>query len=145
MALHILKTAVGIKDIEALRRRQARKTVRDGGTATLPSVTRRKPRRAGELAEGSSLYWVIQGMIRVRQEIVEFVEAYDEEGEWIGVFVLDAGLVPTAPVEHKGFQGWRYLEGEAVPADAGAAGEGAAGDGAMPADMEAELRALGLL
>ncbi|WP_207461696.1 DUF1489 family protein [Azospirillum sp. SYSU D00513] len=143
MTLHILKTAVGIKDIDGLRRRQSHKVLRDGETATLPSITRRRPRRAAELDEDSCVYWVIKGMIRARQTIVEFIEAYDDDGDWIGVFVLDAELVPVRPVERKGFQGWHYLEGEAVPRDARPGDEADAE--AMPADMEAELRELGLL
>jgi hypothetical protein len=52
-------------------------------------------------------------------------------------------LVPVMGRPTRPFQGWRYLEAEAAPADLGEAGRG--GVEALPEAMRRELQALGLL
>ena len=71
MALHLLKLCVGcdsIEDLEewiALRLKEAR---RAGKPPEHSHVTRMIPKRAEELVDGGSLYWVIRGNVQVRQQ-----------------------------------------------------------------------------
>ena len=67
MSLHLVKLCVGVGEISELadwqkRRRREKKRVYH--------VTRMMPRRAAELLDGGSLYWVIRGLILVRQRII---------------------------------------------------------------------------
>ncbi len=143
MTLHIIKLAVGIQDVEhlatvqALRLKQARA---GGGPAILRHVTRNTPRRAAELLDGGSMYWVIKGFVRVRQRLLA-VEAVTEGEKPRCALVLDPKLAPTVLRAHRPFQGWRYLRPEDATPDAGAR-ESRTG---MPEQMAAELRDLGLL
>ena len=74
MALHLIKLAVGVNDlahmktVQAARRKQRRQTPRSPHWV----YTRNTPRRADELLAGGSLYWVVRGVIRCRQELVGF-------------------------------------------------------------------------
>ncbi|MBL8658183.1 MAG: DUF1489 domain-containing protein [Rhodospirillales bacterium] len=163
--MHLLKLAVGIDTVAHLREAQGR---RRGAAPTVSHVTRHTPKRATELLDGGSLYWVIRGVIRVRQRLVGIEPASTSAlaGDGGGGegpaptsartcrLLLDPVLTPTVPRGHRAFQGWRYLRSEDAPADApadvsAAAGEGADGGtettGGLPAAMVAELARLGLL
>ncbi len=142
MALHLIKLAVGVdnlahmKKVQAARRKERRQSPRSPHWV----YTRNSPRRSGDL-EGGSLYWVIRGVIRVRQELVGFEDDFDEEsGKKFCRIKLKRTLIQTAPRACKAFQGWRYLEPERAPPDL------SSGDTAdMPPEMAAELKRLGLL
>jgi hypothetical protein len=136
MTLHLLKTALGIKDLGGLRRRQNRWARQHDGAPVRVSATRRRPKRAEELA-GGSVYWILRGSIRARQPIRAFIHSSDEDGRYLGLLLLEPDLIETRPVEHKGFQGWRYLDPADAPPDHG--------EDEPPAEMLAELQALGLL
>ncbi len=143
MTLHLIKLAVGVDDlahmktVQAERRRQRRQSPRSPHWV----YTRNTPRRAAELLDGGSLYWVVRGVIRCRQELVGFEEDIDrDDGKRYCRIEVRRTLVPTAPRTCKAFQGWRYLEPERSPPDL------SKGDTAdMPAAMAAELKRLGLL
>lgn len=139
--LHLLKLSVGPKDVGQLRDIQARRALVD---PPLRHQTRMMPKRAAELTEGGSIYWVVAGFVQVRQRILDVIEDAWDDGTRCAGLVLDPALVPVAARQVKAFQGWRYLAPEAAPADvtAGGAAEGAE---AMPERLRAELRALGLL
>ena len=140
MALHLLKLAVGIENIGHLRAVQERRLAETG---SLCHITRFMPRRAAEVLDGGSLYWVVRNFIRVRQRLLDLrVVKNDETGGNKCAFVLDPELVLTVPVRRRPHQGWRYFEADSAPSDLGASID-AFGD--MPADMAAELRTLGLL
>jgi hypothetical protein len=99
------------------------------------------PRRTEELLAGGSLYWVVRGVIRCRQELVGFDEDFDkEEAHKYCRIKVRRALIPTAPQACKAFQGWRYLDPDRAPPDLA---EGDTGD--MPVEMAAELKRLGLL
>lgn len=143
MPLHLIKLAVGVRDLDHLAELQGRRaTLTDGGETRIPVYTRRLPKRGDELLAGGSIYWVIKGSVLVRQPILAIDTDTDEEGESYCTLHLAADRVPTVPTAHRPFQGWRYLTPEAAPQDLSAAG--GAGD-ELPAEMAAELRALGLL
>ncbi len=143
MALHLIKLAVGVDDLAHMKQLQAarHKQRRQSPRSPYWVYTRNTPRRAGELLDGGSLYWVVRGVIRCRQELVGFEEDADaEDGRKYCRIKVRRTLVSTAPQTCKAFQGWRYLESERAPPDL------SKGDTAdMPAEMAAELKRLGLL
>ena len=143
MVLHLIKLAVGVdslahmKEVQAARRKQRRQTPRSPHWV----YTRNTPRRSEELLDGGSLYWVVRGVIRCRQELVGFDEDFDrEEARKYCRIKVKRTIVATVPVAFKPFQGWRYLEPERAPPDLS---RGDTRD--MPVEMAAELKRLGLL
>jgi hypothetical protein len=139
--LHIMKLAVGIRDIAHLREVQAERAKQ---MPPLRHRTRNFPRRAAEIADGGSMYWVIAGAMLVRQRVLDVIEDEWDDGSRCAGIVLQKTLVPVAGRTTKPFQGWRYLEPEAAPADL-VAGARAKGEEELPPAMKQELRALGLL
>ncbi len=139
--LHIMKLAVGIRDLAHLQSVQAARLAAD---PPLRHRTRNFPRRAAEVVDGGSIYWVVSGAVLVRQRILEIAEAQWEDGSACAALVLDPALVPVAGRPVRAFQGWRYLEAAAAPPDLAAI---AVAEGAeqMPEPMRRELRELGLL
>ena len=146
MALHMLKMCVGINSVAQLRERQGERLGRleaAGQPARLAHWTRNFPRRAAQILDGGSLYWIIRGQVRVRQRITS-LDCLKAEGTGKRcAIILDADLIETVLQPRRPMQGWRYFEPEDVPADLspGAAAEAAA----MPVEMAEELRELGLL
>jgi hypothetical protein len=143
MVLHLIKLAVGVdslahmKEVQAARRKQRRQTPRSPHWV----YTRNTPRRSEELLDGGSLYWVVRGVIRCRQELVGFDEDFDrEEARKYCRIKVRRSLVPTSPRACRAFQGWRYLTPGDAPPDLS---RGDTSD--MPPEMAAELKRLGLL
>lgn len=139
--LHLAKLAVGIRDIDHLRQVQAQ---RQRERPPLRHLTRNFPRRAAEILEGGSLYWVVAGSMLVRQRVTDIVEDHWDDGTRCAGLLLDAELVPLIGRPTKAFQGWRYLAATDAPADL-APGESARGEQDLPDGLRRELRALGLL
>jgi len=137
--LHLLKMAVGVGDIDELRRFRAARLKERGASLV---YTRNHPRRTAEVLAGGSIYWVIRGQIRVRQLVTGFRSERDDNGRTYCLIEVDHELVPTLLRPWRPFQGWRYLTPADAPPDASA---GPGGIAAMPERMLAELRALGLL
>lgn len=139
--LHLVKMAVGIADLDELRRVRAARAEQLGGSFVR---TRNYPRRAEEVLRGGSLYWVIRGQIRARQRIEDFRSERDDKGRAHCLIEVAPELIATVWRPWRPFQGWRYLSSVDAPPDRpGDEGDGEAG--CMPARMAAELRALGLL
>ena len=138
MPLHLIKMCVGISDVEHLRavRAQRRKAQPDCLVRT-----RNLPKRAEEVLDGGSLYWVIKGYVRCRQRILDISSEQDEEGQRRCVLQLEHEIVTTALQPRQPFQGWRYLEHADIPPGA----RGFDGDYGFPPEMARELRELGLL
>jgi hypothetical protein len=145
MALHLMRLAVGIRDIEHLaavqKKRKRIRLPKKAGVA-VPSYTTHMPKRTEDLLDGGSLYWVIKGWMRVRQRLRGFRPYVDDEGRARCMLLLDPVLVPVLPTALRPFQGWRYLAPADAPVDLAKAGKGTA---KMPPKMLAELRELGLL
>jgi hypothetical protein len=134
--LHLLKLAVGINDVDQLRRIRAARAAERGGSWV---YTRNHPRRATEVLAGGSIYWIIRGHVRVRQLVSGFSSQRDDNGRRYCLIEVDDELVPTLPRAWRPFQGWRYLTAEDAPADRSDRAE-------PPSDhMLAELRALSLI
>ena len=137
--IHVIKLAVGIRDPDHLVQVQRMWAERRGDLSARRGYTRRKPTRDDVV--GGSLYWVIQGLIRCRQEILGFESAVDDEGKPYCLIKLAPEPVLTVPTPRRPFQGWRYLDPKEAPPDlaAGVSGE------PPPEEMLAELKELGLL
>jgi len=137
MPLHLIKLASGVKDIEGLQRRLSH-----GGPIAIR--TRNMPKRADELLDGGSLFWVGGGSALGRQVILEVGTGTYPDGSACAVIVLDGTVVPVERQPHKAFQGWRYLEAAKAPRDI-LPGAVATVSEEMPKAMRKELQALGLL
>ena len=139
--LHLTKLAVGVRDIEHLRALQAERAVRN---PPLRHRTRSFPRRANEVLDGGSMYWVIGGSLLARQRIIDIIEDLRDDGSACTGLVLHPDLVPLAGRPTKPFQGWRYLLAADAPPDLARAPM-VKGEAALPATLRHELRALCLL
>jgi hypothetical protein len=145
MPVHLIKLCVGadsVKDLEewiALKLKDKRKR---GEKPEHIHRTRMVPKRAAELTDGGSLYWVIRGEIACRQQLRDVRPFRDKDGVGRCGLVLDRKVVLVAGRPFRAFQGWRYLAAKDAPADLDRAAPGAA---AMPEKMRRELRELGLM
>jgi hypothetical protein len=143
MAINIVKLCVGATSIEDLANWQERQQFNRLGLGLDPRPvcdTRMTPKRAGEVTIGGSLYWVIKGVILVRQVIEDIVTFDDGSGRSRCELVLNPELIKTAPQRRKAFQGWRYFENKDAPPDLTVA----TGGEALPEDLRAELIELGI-
>ena len=114
--LNLIKLCVGIDSIEDLIAWRARHNP-NGLETRSQHVTRMWPRRADELLNGGSLYWVIRGVIQARQRIVALNEAIGQDGIRRCAIVMDPEIIRTAPAQRRPFQGWRYLAADDAPPD----------------------------
>lgn len=146
MTVHLLKLCVGIDTVRQLEDVQAGRRERlqaEGREPLNVHITRNTPRRADEIVNGGSLYWVIRRRIQVRQKILRIDALRDLDGRPRCGLVLDPGLVRVEPRPCRAFQGWRYLDIADAPGDRAAANDDA--DDNMPEEMHRELQALGLI
>jgi hypothetical protein len=120
MALHMIKLCVGCDSVEDLaewieyRLKEARKA---GKPPEHHHVTRMVPKRIPELLDGGSLYWVVKGIVQVRQRLTDIRPFVDEEGVGRCRLVLDPKVVRTEWQPKRPFQGWRYLVANEAPRD----------------------------
>ncbi len=137
--VHLLKLAVGVRDIAHLRQVQA---ARAASRPPLRHQTRNAPRRTAEIVDGGSIYWVVAGTLLVRQRILDItVDQWDDDTRCTGL-VLDPALVQVEGRPVKAFQGWRYLEATDAPPDLDVR---ALEPGAMPPALRNALRSLCLI
>ncbi len=143
MALHLIKLCVGCDSIEDLEAwiREKRKRTR-GKTTEHIHTTRMVPKRAEELIDGGSLYWVIRGAVTCRQSLIAVRPFVDGNGVGRCRLVLLPKVVPVEPRPWRAFQGWRYLPAKDAPRDLDRAAPGARN---MPETLRRELQQLGLL
>ncbi|MGB0922322.1 MAG: DUF1489 family protein [Alphaproteobacteria bacterium] len=142
MTVHLIKLCVGIEDVAHLQRLQKQRLKGKRGKArVLHHHTRMTPKRADEILDGGSLYWVIKGVVRVRQRIIGIEQGVDWEGRKACILTLDPMNVPVRPTPRRPFQGWRYLAAEDAPVDLQ---EGESAEALDPA-MAKELGDMGLL
>jgi hypothetical protein len=145
MSLHLIKLSVGMTtpaELEAFMNRRLR--VGD----ELMHTTRMVPKRASELLNGGSIYWVMKGHITCRQRLKDirvFTDEGDNEGER-GLtrchLVFEPLVIAVRPVPRRPFQGWRYLNGQDTPPDLYSHDADTA---QMPEEMRENLLKMGLL
>ena len=114
--LNILKLSVGTKSVEGLEKWQRGKRAQ-GGDGMPRHVTRMWPKRAEELLDGGSIFWVIQGVVLARQRILRLDEVRRADGVRRCGLVLEPKLIRTEAQPRRPFQGWRYLPGSEAPRD----------------------------
>jgi len=144
MPLHLIKLSVGtesVADLEEWIKLKQEKRKR-GQRPERAHITRMVPKRADELTDGGSIYWVIKGQIMCRERILAVTPFTGKDGIGRCRLVLDAKCVLVEPRPRSAFQGWRYLEDKDAPRDLSKVDRGAA---RMPEQMRRELRELGLL
>lgn len=145
MPLHLQKLSVGCDSPDELRR-WIDECVADRRRRGAPQehihTTRMAPKRAAELLDGGSVYWVIKGVILVRQPLVDLRSARGADGIERCEIVMTPELTPVRPTPRRAFQGWRYLPVHEAPPDLADDQRLAPG---LPAHLVAELRTLGLL
>lgn len=145
MPLHLIKLCVGcdsVRDLKDWIRQRLKDKRKRGEKPEHIHRTRMVPKRAAELVDGGSLYWVIRGEIACRQRIRDVRPFRDRDGTSRCALVLDPKVVLVEPRLYRAFQGWRYLAAKDAPRDLSAAAPGAA---AMPEKLRRELRELGLI
>jgi len=145
MSLHLIKLCVGcdsVRDLEGWIKQKLKDKRKRGEKPEHIHRTRMVPKRADELTDGGSLYWVIRGEIMCRQRIRAVRPFRDKDGVGRCGLVLEPKLVLVTPRPYRAFQGWRYLKAADAPRDLDKAAPGAA---AMPEKLRRELRELGLM
>jgi hypothetical protein len=156
--LHLIKLCVGCDSVRNLEDWIKEKLKARGGSGRAASggrtggsnrgrrernhTTRMVPKRAAEILDGGSLYWVIRGQIMCRERILAVNPFVDKEGVGRCHVVLDCKPVLVEPRPYRAFQGWRYLDPKDAPRDLDRAAPGARD---MPEALRRELRDLGLL
>lgn len=144
MPLHLLKLCVGAGSIADLEGFIARRLA-DRGAAGRPvehvHTTRMVPKRAAEILDGGSLYWVIRGQIAARQRLLTIRPFTDADGIGRCDLVLEPTVTPVLPKPCRPFQGWRYLADDTKPRDLDVAG----GASQMPETLRYALRELCLI
>ena len=140
--LHLIKLAAGCDSPEQLAAWQAERKWRFGRVF---HRTRMMPRRRVELLTGGSIFWVIRGLVQVRQKLLDIEPSQDEEGGRRTLFILDEELVRTESAPWRIFQGWRYLAVGDAPLDRKEGLGRPAGFEEMPEPMFSELQELGLI
>jgi hypothetical protein len=141
--LHLIKLCVGVETLDELRAWQKQRLAekkKKGQKPELVHITRQTPKRAEEILEGGSLYWVIKGQIAARQELLE-LRAMTRNGVSHCGLVYDKKLVPVMRRPRSAFQGWRYFDPKDAPPDVGSV----KGSKGLPEALQQELAALGLL
>ena len=145
MPLHLIKLCVGCDSVRDLEDWIAQKLKAKRKTGEKPEHihrTRMMPKRAEELVDGGSLYWVIRGEVMCRQRLRDVRPFRDKGGIGRCGLVLDPKVILVEPRPYRAFQGWRYLAANDAPRDLDKAVKGAA---AMPETLRRELRELGLM
>ena len=136
MLLNLIKLCVGSDTPDELM--EWRRRHRAQGERVSVVYTRQTPKRADDLLAGGSLYWVMKGLVLIRQPIIA-IETLEEGARRRCEITLEEVLIRTAPQPRRPFQGWRYLEAKDAPADLPHSEVGEA----MSQDLAKELRELG--
>ena len=126
----MIKLCVGVSDVDWLERRAQ-------SGRPLIVHTRMTPKRAAEIEDGGSLFWVIKGVVACRQPIFD-IRTLGEGKTSRCEITLEPKVIRTAPLGRRPFQGWRYLEAKDAPVDLTTVD---AGD--MPPELVEQLRELG--
>ena len=140
--IHMVKLCVGVSTIEELesyRNERAHWWDADYGEEVHVHRTRMMPKRGAEMEGKASIYWVIAGVIGVRQPILRLAQFTDAEGKNYCDIIMSPDMVRTVPYPKRPFQGWRYLPPADAPPDLAANGN----EGAE--ELARDLARLGLI
>lgn len=143
-ALNLVKLCVGADTVDDLVQWQDQRSAdrRARGEDPRPRhVTRMWPRRADELLDGGSLYWVFRGAILARQQIEDLQEVIDEQGIRRCAIVMSPKIVHVETRPRRPFQGWRYLTGDDAPLDL----DGPTAEVGLPVELALALNDIGVV
>ncbi|MEM6637921.1 MAG: DUF1489 domain-containing protein [Pseudomonadota bacterium] len=142
--VNLIKLCVGAERVEDLTRWQT--NARAKGPDGLPRhVTRMWPKRATEILNGGSLYWVFKGVVLARQRIIRLDEVLGQDGITRCGIVLDPEVYRTETMPKRPFQGWRYLDPQVSPRDLTSdASRRRATEDRLPPKLEAALAEIGV-
>lgn len=135
MPLHLIKLCVGADTPDDLR---AWRESTEGRSRANRVHTRQTPKRAAEIVDGGSLFWVFKGVVLIRQQVLG-IETLGEGVLKRCEIQLDSPMIRTAPQPRRAFQGWRYLEAKDAPGDLPTDESGEM----MSPDLARQLRELG--
>jgi hypothetical protein len=139
--VNLIKLSVGTETIEDLAAWHA--TKRAQAADGLPRhVTRMWPKRAPEILNGGSIFWVIKGVKQCRQRIDRLDEYIGSDGIRRCAIVLDPEIVRTQNSLKRPFQGWRYLTVEDAPLDLP---KGRDDEEPLPVELNRALAEIGVL
>lgn len=135
MALHLIKLCVGADTPEDLRVWRAQRAA----AGQRPIVhTRQTPKRADNITDGGSLYWVFKGQVLIRQAVLAIETLGEGQAKRCEILLSD-DMIATAPQARRAFQGWRYLTANDAPPDLPRGDD----EVAIPQELAKELRELG--
>ncbi len=138
--VNLVKLSVGTDDVEGLAAWQS--TPQAQTSDGLPRhVTRMWPKRADEILNGGSIYWVIKGVIQCRQRILRLDEKIGDDGIRRCAIVSDPTLIRVAATPKRAFQGWRYLPAPDAPSDLRS---GQQNEESLPPELSKALAAIGV-
>lgn len=138
--LNLVKLCVGVEHPDELMAWQQQRITQTGYNHPT-HVTRMWPRRADELLNGGSLYWVMRGEIKARQAITDLKEVRGEDGIRRCCIILGQDMIRTVIVPRRAFQGWRYLDVQSAPEDLP---DGSLTDDVLPDELASALVNLGV-
>jgi hypothetical protein len=143
VTLHLIKLSVGpdsLADLARWQNARLKEKKKKREPLLLQHVTRMTPKRAEELLNGGSIYWVIKGQIVARQTLVD-LKPVKKNGKPHCAIVYQPKLILVARRRHRPFQGWRYL----LPKDAPPDITDPKSAKNLPQSLKVELADLGLL
>lgn len=139
MTVHLIKLCVGIESVEHLIEARS-KDPRNKGKDYNFHITRFRPKRAEEVLNGGSLFWVMKGFVQARQNIIGLEEVTTDTGKKC-MIKMDKKIFLTENQPRRAFQGWRYLEESSAPKDI----DNNAQILDIPTNLRNELKELGLI
>lgn len=138
--INLVKLCVGAERVEDLLHWQ--NNPRAHGPDGLPRhVTRMWPKRAEEILNGGSLYWVFKGSVLCRQRVLRLDEVDRGDGIRRCGIVLDPEVIRVSATTKRPFQGWRYLKPEDSPRDLP---KGREDEETLPLDLQNALAEIGV-
>ncbi len=119
MHVNLLRPCVGIDSPRALYENQiaSRQIMGADHNRYNYFTTRNTPKRANEILNGGSVYWIVKGAIIMRQTIVDIETLVDDNNKKYCLITKDPEIMLVKPMPYRAMQGWRYLEAEKAPDD----------------------------
>jgi len=141
--INLIKMCVGAQTVSDLYNWQSKRLVKtcNSNKTYVRHITRMRPKRAEEILNGGSLYWVFKGFILARQQILDLEDILGTDDVMRCSINLDVQIFLTEVHRKRPFQGWRYLKFNEAPRDSRLFSEG---DIQLPANLERGLLEIGI-
>jgi hypothetical protein len=147
MHVNLLRPCVGVDSPKMLYDIQcSSRTIKDeDGNPVTYFTTRNTPKRANEILNGGSVYWIVKGAIVMRQTIVNIETLYDDNERKFCCVSTSPEIMLVSPKPQRPMQGWRYLETDKAPDDLHPFGPNEVETETIDPKMAKELAELGLI